>query len=167
MKISIDESVFNNAIKNKKFELAEWLIEQNCPVKSSVYFQNLELDTLKWLNDRNIPLDKNSMHAVIELTDSQEIIQWFIQNGVVIDSNVVNSCIRTKDVSYIKWFLYNYNVKLDSINYEIAVLSENIPVLDLLYELKCPYDSSITYKALRNLKKKSIKWLVERGLFDE
>jgi hypothetical protein len=165
MKISIDEFTFNNAIKQKKFELAEWLIEQNCPIKSSVYFQNLELDTLRWLNERNIPLDKESMHTVIELTDSQEIIQWFIQNGVVIDSNVVNSCIRTKDVNYIKWFLHTYNVTLNPINYEIAVFSENIPVLELLLELNCPYDESITHKALKNMKKRSIKWLVENGLF--
>lgn len=165
MKISIDETTFNNAIKQKKFELAEWLMEQNCSIDSSVYFQNLELDTLRWLRNKNIPIDEKSMHTVIELTDSQEILQWFIQNGVVLDCNVVNSCIRTKDVTYIKWFLSTYNVILNPINYEIAIFSENIPVLELLLELNCPYDESVTTRALKSMKKKSIKWLVENGLF--
>lgn len=156
MKVNIDEIVFNKAIKEKKFELAEWLLEQNCSVKSSVYLQNLELDTLWWLHTKNIPLDKDSMHLVIEMTQSQDIIQWFVDNGVVIDCNVVNSCIRMGDVSYIKWFLETYRVELSSINYEIAILAENLQVLDLLKALNCPYDSSITDKALKYLKKKAL-----------
>jgi len=165
MKIIIDELTFNKAIKDKKFELAEWLLEQNCPVKPTVYLQNLELETLMWLSSKNIPIDKDSMHLVVEMTESQDIIQWFIENGVTIDANVVNSCIRTKDISYIQWFLQTYNVSLSPVNYEIAILAENIPVLDLLKALNCPYDFNITDKAIKYLKKKSIKWLVTNGLF--
>lgn len=166
MKITIDELTFNKAIKEKKFELAQWLLEQNCPVKPSVYLQNLELDTLKWLYDKNIFIDKDCLHLVVELTESCDIIQWFVNNGVVIDANVVNSCIRTKDISYINWFLNTYNVTLSSINYEIAILLENIPVLELLKSLNCPYDRYITEKALKYFKKKSIEWLVKNNMFD-
>ncbi len=167
MKITVDELTFNKAIKDRKFELAEWLIEQNCPYKSTVYLQNLEIDTLNWLYDKHIPVDSNIMSSVIEITSSADIIQWFIEKGVKLDESVVNSCIRTKDITYIKWFLNTYNVKLSPVNYEIAIVSENIPVLNLLKTLNCPYDNSITEKALKYSKKKSIKWLVKNDMFNE
>ncbi len=167
MKITVDELTFNKAIKNKKFELAEWLIEQSCPVNSTCYLQNLETHALDWLYDKSIPIDKKCMSLVIEMTQSQDIIQWFVNKGATLDANTINSCIRTKDITYIKWFLETYNVKLSPVNYEIAVLSENIPVLNLLKKLKCPYDDSITEKALKYSKKKSIKWLVNNDMFNE
>lgn len=167
MKVTIDELTFNKAIKDRKFELAEWLIEQNCPVKSTSYLQNLKTDTLNWLYDKNIRIDSNIMSSVIEITSSSEIIQWFVEKGAKLDESAVNSCIRTKDTAYIKWFLETYNVKLSPMNYEIAILSENIPILDLLKTLNCPYDNVITEKALKNSKKKSIKWLVKNDMFNE
>lgn len=167
MKVTVDELTFNKAIKNKKIELAEWLIEQGCPVSSTCYLQNLDVDILDWLHDKNIPIDKKCMSSVIEITQSEDIIKWFINKGADLDENTINSCIRTKDISYVKWFLETYNVKLSPINYEISILSENIPILNLLKKLKCPYDNSITEKALKHSKKKSIKWLVNNDMFNE
>lgn len=167
MKITVDELTFNKAIKNGKFELAEWLIEQNCPVNSTSYLQNLKIETLEWLFARNVPIDKNCMPSVIEITNSPEVIQWFVDRGANLDASTINSCIRTKDTSYVKWFLETYRVNLSPVNYEIAILSENIPVLNLLKNLKCPYDNAITEKALKYSKKKSIKWLVNNDMFTE
>lgn len=166
MKIFIDEKVFNQAIKEGKLELAEWLIEQNCPRDSSAYLQNMDITVLKWLYSKGVEIDRGCMYNVVKVCDDEETIKWFIDKGVAIDASAINACIKLKDISYVMDFLTKYDVKLNSTNYEIAIMTENIPVLNLLKQTNCPYDKNITEKALKYCKKRSVKWLVENDLFD-
>lgn len=167
MKIFIDESHFNRAIKDGKFQLADWLISQNCPISSSVYFQNLEIDSLNWLYSRSIKLEQSVMKNVIESTNREDVIDWFITRGLEVDWECINSCIRTGDASYTKKFLFKFREKLKSENYQIALLAENVEILDILKELDCPFEIYLIEKVLKYRKRVSIKWLVNNGLFLE
>jgi hypothetical protein len=164
MKIFIDEKVFNQAIKRNKLELAEWLLEQNCPHDSSCYFQNFDIKVLDWLKFKGVPVNTVSMSIVVKNCDSEEVIRWFISNGVEINTETINTCIKLKDVSFVLDFIQKYNVKLSSENYEIAILTENIPVLNLLKQSNCPFDEKLVEIALKYCKKKSVKWLVQNDL---
>jgi hypothetical protein len=163
MKIFIDDFTFNEAIKHGKLEVAEWLLLNNCPVRSSAYLQKLEIPTIEWLYNHNVKLEKFLLSNVIESTNSEEVIRWFIDRGVPVTTECVNSCIRTKEQDYTRKFILEHKAKLSYSNYELAVLLENIEMLDLLKDLNCPFEDSVIEKALKYSKKKSIKWLVDSG----
>lgn len=162
MKVTIDASTFNKAIRQGKLELAEWLITNSCPVDSSVYIQNFDITILHWLKSKDIQIPKNCLSDVIDKTGDLDVIKWFQKNGAIINSNCLNSCIRNSRNTLFFEFLQKNKIPDDA--FKVAILSENIQILDFLKE-KIKIDEEIVEIAMKNKKKESLKWLVLNDLF--
>lgn len=160
MKITIDETVFNRAIHSGKLELAQWLLDNGCPTTDSVYIQNFNLDVLNWLKQRNITVPSSCLSQVIRKTTQQNIINWFLNNGSIINKETILSCIEAGANSLFKDFTDSTKIKLTIDDYKVALLSENIEILDYLNELECDFNEEMVELAIKHKKKKSIKWLV-------
>ena len=160
MKITIDEIVFNRAIYSGKLELAQWLLDNGCPTAESAYIQNLNLDVLKWLKQSNILMSPSCLSQVIRKTTDKDIIIWFLNNGAVVDKETIFSCIESGANSLFKNFIDSSKIKLTIEDFRVAVLSENIEILDYLKNSGCEYNEEIVELAMKHKKKKSIKWLV-------
>lgn len=165
MKITVDETVFNKAILQRKLEAAKWLIDQGCPTNHYCYFQILEIDVLNWLFDCGIIIDKDCLFDVIQKTSDREIISWFCSKGVIADSKCVNSCIKSNNLELLEWLMQNNNILLTTDNYKTAISTETSDILDYLKTNACPYDETVLEYALKNSKKESLKWLVHNNFF--
>ena len=163
MKVNIDEAIFNKAIKENKLELARWLIDSNCPIDKSCYIQRLQMDTLDWLKDNLISVPITSLWEVIENTDDSNIISWFIKNGCVIDKNALYSCVKKKNALFYEFI--KKNITLDMEIYKVAIISENIEILEYLRkEYIHLLSEEVKDYAMKYKKKLSIKWLVMNDL---
>jgi len=166
MKITVDESTINKAIKNGKLELAEWLILNNCPVDDTVYVQNLDIKVLEWLKSQGIQMSKKCLSNVLCMTTVEpKIVSWFIENGAIVDKNTVLSCISNHLSELFKRFVEQYNIPLTIEYFKEAVISENLTILDYLKEQNCPFDDSVVESAMKHCKKNSLKWLVINNKF--
>lgn len=165
MKINVDERTFNIAIKDNKFEVAEFLLSNSCPVNYLSYFQDFKISTLDWLYSKGIHLDKNCLNEVIYKIQDKEIIKWYIDKGLVTDSKCLDSCITNNHYELFSWFMEKYKVKPTIDNFISAVLSQDIKFLDYLNKINCPYDERLVETAIKNSKKESIKWLVKNNFF--
>lgn len=163
MKVTIDETIFNKAIKENKLELAKWLLDMQCPTDKSCYLQRLQLDTLNWLKFNAISIPPNLLHEIIENTSDYEIVQWFIKNDCKMDKNSLYSCIKTKNNEL--FFKFIKNIKIDSEAYKVALISENIEILEYLRRdhLELLNEEMKDY-ALKHKRKESIRWLVLNDL---
>lgn len=160
MKITIDEIVFNRAIYSGKLELAQWLLDNGCPTADSVYTQNFNLIILNWLKESNITLPTSCLAQVIHKTKDHDIIKWFLENGAIIDKQTILSCIETGSNSLFKNFINISKIKSTEEDLKVAILSENIEILDYLNNLGHSCDDDMVELAIKHKKKKSIKWLV-------
>lgn len=164
-KISVDETTFNKAVMQGKLEVAEWLFEIGCPVNSTAYFQNMNIEVLYWLLQKNIIVDEGSLQYAIEKTSNLDILKWFIDQGVDVDCAAINSCMRNNKLELLDYLLLNYQVSLTSDNYCKAVVIENIGILDILKRHSCPFSEDVINIAMKHSKKLSLKWLLENGFF--
>lgn len=160
MKITIDETVFNRAIHSGKLELAQWLLDNGCPTSETAYVQNFNLDVLKWLKKNNILMSSSCLSQVIRKTTDQDIIIWFLNNGAVVNKETILSCVESGANTLFKNFIDTTNIKLNSEDYKVAIISENIEILDYLNKSGFVCDEEIVEYAIKHKKKKSIKWLV-------
>lgn len=166
MKINIDETVFNKAIKENKMELAEWLLAGNCPIDSqSCYLQNFNIEVLEWIKNKRVEIPKDILPNVINLTHEQTVLEWFISNGVECDNNATQICIKQNSLPLLQFLHQKYNVALNAGNYTQAVLLENTEILDYLLKNNCEYSSEVLERALREMKKISVKWLANAEFF--
>lgn len=165
MKIHIDEKSFNKAISENKFELAQFLLDNSCPIDTSCYFQDLRIETLEWLKSRGIPLNKHCLKELIIKTDELDIIEWFVDNGVIPDNDCLNSCIDLRNDKLFLWIVEKYNLELSTDNFISAIKTENTSILEYLKSKKCPYDERLVEAAIKYSKRESIKWLVNNGFF--
>lgn len=165
MKIIIDETTFNKAIEKEKLQLAEWLLENNCPFNDTAYLQKFDIKILNWLKANHIPMTKDTLANVIDKTGDISIISWFMENGAEVNNNSLKSCIRNNK-NQILWLLSKkIKMVLDSEYPKIAVLAENIEILDYLLQNGVKFTEEIHDIAMKNKKKQSIKWLINNNLF--
>lgn len=165
MKVNIDEGTFNKAISQGKLELAEWFLENACPVNDTAYIQNFNIGILNWLNSKNIFISKQCLSNVIDRTGDAAVVQWFIDNGVVIDGSALISCIRNTR-NELLWDLMKISkISLCVDAFRAAIMAENIDVLDFLKTNKCKTDETVTEIAMKYKKKLSLKWLVMNDMF--
>jgi hypothetical protein len=160
MKINIDESTFNEAVSKGKLELCDWLFEKGCPNNSYCYISANDIKTLDWLYSKNIAFDKRCLADVINVCENENIINWFINKGAIVDSNVINSCIKRGRKNLFDAFITRHNISFSVDNFKAAVFCENREILDVLKKNKCPYDDSVAESAMKHKKKFSIRWLV-------
>lgn len=163
MKITIDETTFNKAIREGKLELAEWLLKNTCPVDPSVYVQNFDIGVLNWLKTMGVQIPVNCLSEVIDKTGDIDIIRWFETNGAVVNSNSLNSCIRNSRNLLFFEFLKKNKIPEDA--FKVAILSENIEILDFLKTKKVDMNDEVVEIAMKNKKKASLKWLVLNDIF--
>lgn len=163
MKVIIDEVVFNKAIAEEKLQLAEWLLENGCPCDDTSYVQNFDILILNWLKSKNIAMSKDCLSNVIDKKADINTINWFIDNGAIVNSDVLISCIRNNR-NEILWNIKR-NIELSSMYYKPAIIAENIEVLDHLLNKNIQMDSSIPEIAMKYGKKASLKWLIKNDLF--
>jgi hypothetical protein len=164
MKVTIDEVVFNKAIYLGKLELAEWLLDNGCPTNESAYIQNFSPEVLNWLKKRDIPMMETCLSQVLRKTSDEDTVSWFMRNGCKITTNSILACIETKANKLFHKFIQMDNPILNIESYKVAILSENIEILNYLYESKVDIDDVISELAMKNKKKESIKWLVSKDL---
>lgn len=160
MKITIDETVFNRAIFNGKLELAEWLLDRGCPTSDSAYIQNFDLGVLNWLKNSNISIPSSCLSQVIRKTKDTIIINWFLSNGSKIDKDSILSCIESGANFLFKNFTNVSKITPNTDDLKVAILFENIEILDYLNTLGLECDDEMVELAIKHKKKKSIKWLV-------
>lgn len=165
MKITVDEGTFNKAIFDSKLELANWLLINTCPYDQSVYVQNFNIRVLNWLKSKDIIVPKNCLSNVIDKTSDQNVINWFLSNGVDISKASLNACIRNGRNELLTYLIAQSGLILDIDSYKTAIISENIVILDILKSSGVEIDDTIVEIALKNKKKNSIKWLVLNNLF--
>lgn len=165
MKVTIDEIVFNKAIKEGKLELAQWLLDQGCTVDDTAYIQNFNQSVLNWVYSKNIPMARTVLSNVISNTGDISVINWFITNGSLIDVNSLLSCISSNR-NELFWELFKkkpITLGLDAC--KAAIIAENIEILEHLKIINAPFDESVTELAMKFKKKISLKWLVSNDLF--
>lgn len=165
MKISIDEAIFNKAIRENKFELAKWLLDVHCPVDKSCYLQNPTIDVLNWLKLNSITPNSYILCEVLEICNDIDVINWFINNNCVVDNKAIQSCIKQNNNELFLSLLEKYNHSLDIEAYKSAIISENIYVLNYLKKNNITISEEIRDYAMKNKKKESIKWMVVNNLF--
>ena len=160
MKVDITESTFNEAISKNKLELANWLLDQGCPTNSMCYLKATDVDTLSWLMTRGIVVNKGCLADVLNITGDLQIVDWFLSQNVVVNSEAINSCIKNNRGEIFKIFTRNNDVKLTVDNFKSAVIAEDTGVLDFLKSKRCSFDESVIETAMKYKKKNSLKWLV-------
>lgn len=165
MKVIIDEAVFNKAIAEEKLELAEWLLENNCPCDDIAYVQNFNIQVLEWLQQKHIPMSKECLGYVIDKTDDLLTINWFIKNGATINQDSLQSCIRNNRNEIFWSLLKKTKISLNKDYFRTAIMSENIEVLNYLFQNEIKCDEEIVELAMKNKKKNSLKWLIKNDLF--
>lgn len=165
MKITVDEGIFNKAIFDGKLELANWLLLNNCPYDQSVYVQNFNIQVLNWLKSKDILVPKGCLSDVIDKTSDQNVINWFLSNGVTINKASLNACIRNKRNELLTYLIAQSGSSLDIDSYKTAILSENIVILDILKSSGIEIDETIVELAMKMKKKISLKWLALNDLF--
>ena len=165
MKVIIDKNLFNKSIAETKLQLAEWLLDHNCPYDDTSYLQNFNLEILGWLKSKNIAMSKNCLSNVIDKTIDKVIIEWFIKNGAVINSESFHSCIRNSSNENLWDLLKRSKLNLTIDHLKTAILYENIEVLDYIYGKGIRPDETIIEVAMKNQKRISLKWLIKNNLF--
>lgn len=165
MKVIIDKNIFNKSISEAKLQLADWLLENNCPCDDTCYLQNFNLEMLSWLKSKNIAMSKNCLGNVIDKTSNPLTIDWFIKNGAVINSEAIDSCIRNFSNEILWNLLKRTKLQLTLDHYKTAILSENTEVLDYIYSKGVKADETIVEIAMKAQKKVSLRWLIKNDLF--
>jgi hypothetical protein len=160
MKITIDETTFNEAIANGHMEVAKWLMDKGCPVNPSCYILAKDIKTLNWINDAGVLLNKDCLADVVNTTSDKSIVSWFLKHGAEINSDAIDACILRGKKELFEMFTGSAKVILTVENFKAGVLSENYDILDYLKSKKCPYDESVAETAMKHKKKISIRWLV-------
>lgn len=77
MKIIIDEKTFNNAVKENKIELMEWLLLKGCPTDGTAYFNTTNITILEWLYNHSIYPNEYINDVIQFHKDNEEVIEWF------------------------------------------------------------------------------------------
>lgn len=165
-KIIIDNFIFNKCIKDGKFEVAEFLLENECPNNFTAYLQVLDIKIFEWLDKHGIPLDNpNFSLYIIEKTQDKKILDWFfIQKKVPVSDSAVKYSISKGDKNILQ-ILLNYGYKLTEEEYILASNSLNLDILEFLYENKCPYSNKVEKAVLKLGDKNVIKWFIQKNLF--
>lgn len=164
-KIIIDHFVFNKAILNKKFEVAEFLIECECPRNYTAYLQRLEVPVFEWLSRNNIAIDEpNFSLYLLEKTEDKVVLDWFfLVKKIPISQDTMSYCINNDRLDLVRLLLeYGYSFK--NTDYITAFKKGNMNILALLKEKKCPFDEKVEKTALSMGNKEILKWCIKNEL---
>jgi hypothetical protein len=157
MKITITELILNKAVKEEKLELANWLIEMQCPYNDTVYCSNFKISVLDWLKLKGLFFTNKILSVAIESNCSLESINWFLNNGAQINKDAIISAIRMNKQQILDLLISKNKVVLGKQELNVAVISGNTSTIQLLKNL---IDDDIIESAIKNKNKDSIRWLV-------
>lgn len=165
-KLLIDIFVFNKAIHSGKFEVAEFLLEHECPCNFTAYLQKLEIPVLDWLSNHNVQIDEPKFSTyLIEKTQEEEILRWFFEKKKVpISGSTVDYCI-TKDKKDILELLVSFGYCFGPQDYISASKKGDLGILDILKKYNCPFDETVEKTVLTLGNKQVVKWFINNDFF--
>lgn len=158
-KIMIDHTTFNKAILSKKLEVAEFLIEHDCPFNSTSYLQCLDISVFQWLEHR-VPIDDyNFAENLIEKTTDTVILEWFfLYKKIPITREAVDCCIMKKDKNTLHFLLNLQKGCCKAENFITACKAGDIDILKVLKENNCPFNQGVEKFVLTFGDKQILKW---------
>ena len=164
-KIIIDNFVFNKAIQSRKFEVAEFLLEHECPCNYTSYLQILEVPVFEWLSSHGVQIDEpNFSLYLIEKTETPEILEWFfLVKKINISTDTMKYCINNSKIELIKR-LINYGYKLKNTDYITAFKKGDLNLISMFKDNNCPFDQEVEKYVLSSGNKEVIKWSIKNGL---
>jgi len=164
-----DEWTLINAAKN--LNILKWF-NNKCegdmrftPLMFHYSVQYEDINTLEWLLENGCPWNSyTSLYAV--QTKNIEIVKWLFNNGCPFDEYTLYVSAGSGNLDILKWIVENCYMDLTPFIFVEGIYSENIEVLNYLYDLRCPINESVLFAVKKTNNKEIKKWFEEKGLID-
>lgn len=165
-KIIVDQITFNKAIASKKLQVAEFLLEHDCPSNSMSYLQCLEIPVFEWLEHRVPILEDTFAENLLEKTMDMEVLKWFfIHKKIIITPRAIDVCILQKEQKTLQELPKLQEGCLTPQNFITACKVGDLEILQVLKDHDCPFDQTVENFVLTCGNKQVLKWFLKNDYF--
>jgi hypothetical protein len=179
-KYKLDESTMDGAIEYGNLNIIEWLFDNGVPLPSHAMETAAltgRLPILQWLKGKQCSWGRTytaPTNAVICTTSSNavmkgdmEVLNWLMKNGCPFGGHLFSVAVSARRLDVMIWLKAHRTTLMhppDKQTFELAASNGDIPVMEWLLKVGCPYGNAVLESAVfGGCSVEVLAWLYERN----